>query len=187
MTLSRQDALRFWVYQNTSWLCGKPLLWDGERLKVEMDSGSADLYAWSEREKAFVLHRHLESGLRHEPVSWQQVGSGRYVVDLPAGHLTGHKQVLLRVRYRGDIGNAFAGNELISDNFCNGDAWDLRVDCYAEILKAQPLVLYLTPAKENVTVDASAMAGLQEKADMKAAELLSAELVTVDDFVIQEE
>ena len=34
------------------------------------------------------------------------------------------------------------------------------------------------------TVDTSAMAGLVEKADAKEAELLSAELVFVDDYVI---
>ena len=56
---------------------------------------------------------------------------GRYTVAVPADALTGHKQALLRVRYHGDIGHAFAGNELISDNFCNGDAWDIRLDTSA--------------------------------------------------------
>ena len=47
-------------------------------------------------------------------------------------------------------------------------------------------MLYLTPIKKIVTVDTSAMAGLQEKADMEAAELLSAELIIVDDYPVQE-
>ena len=92
---------------------------------------------------------------------------------------------MLRVRYHGDVGYAFAGTELISDNFCNGDIWDIRLDCYAEALNQAPLVLYLTPIKKNVTVDASAMAGLQEKADSEAAELLSVELVIIDDYPIR--
>ena len=91
---------------------------------------------------------------------------------------------MLRVRYHGDVGYAFAGNELISDNFCNGDIWGIRLDCYAEALNQAPLVLYLTPIKKNVTVDASAMAGLQEKADLEAAELLSVDLVIIDDYPI---
>ncbi len=186
MTLSRQETQNFWVCQKTAWLCDKPLLWDGEQLKTEMDCGSADLRRWSEQERAFVIYTHVDSNLCHEPVTWQKVGVGRYTVDLSSECLTGHKQVLLRVRYRGDIGHAFVGNDLISDNFCNGDAWDIRVDCYADSVPKQSLVLYLTPVKKNVTVDASAMAGLQEKADLEEAELLFAELVTVDDFVIQE-
>ena len=95
--------------------------------------------------------------------------------------------MLLRVRYRGDIGHAFVKSELISDNFCNGDAWDIRVDCYADSLKEAPLVLYLTPVKENVTVDVSAMAGLKERADVTEGQLISAELVTVDDYPIAEQ
>ena len=51
----------------------------------------------------------------------------------------------------------------------------------------RPLVLYLTPVRTGVTVDASAMAGLSEKADTEAAELISAELVFADDVVIPEE
>ena len=186
MTLSRRDALDFWVYQGQAWLCDRPLLWDGEKLKVEMDSGGAELRVWSEREQRFVLREHLESSLRPAPLPARQVGAGRYTVDLPAEAFAGHKLALLRVRYRGDIGSAFAGNELISDNFCNGAPWDIRVDCYADILRGQPLVLYLTPVKKNVTVDASAMAGLQEKAELEASELLSAELVLVDDFTVRE-
>ena len=111
---------------------------------------------------------------------------GRYVMDLPAETLPGHKRALLRVRYQGDIGNAFAANELISDNFCNGGEWDIRLDPYAEALKEQPLVIYLTPVRTGITVDVSAMAGLEEKADTEEAELLSAELVFADDAVIPE-
>lgn len=186
MTLSRQDAQNFWLYSDTVYLCDQPLLWDGKRLKVEMNGGAAEVLRWSEAERAFRPFRQVESACPPVPAAWRQVGVGRYAVSLPAERLAGHKQVLLRVKYRGDIGNAFAGNTLISDHFCNGDAWDIRVDGYADTLAKHPLVLYLTPVKTNVTVDASAMAGLQERADMKAAELLSAQLIFVDDCMVQE-
>ena len=186
MTLSRRDAQRFWVYQDAAWLCDQPLLWDGKALKAEMDGGAADVLRWSEEAGRFILFRHLESKRPPEMAAWQQTGDGRYRMDLPAGGLSGHKQVLLRVRYRGDVGSAFAGNELISDNFCNGDDWDIRVDGCADTLKKQPLVLYLTPVRKNITVDVSAMAGLQEKAEREAACLLSAEWIAVDDVAVTE-
>ena len=186
MTLSRQDAGCFWVFRDTAWLCQSPLLWDGEELKAEAECGAADVFAWSERDEKFIICRCADSGLQPEPVSLRQTGVGRYAVNLPADRLSGHKRVLLRVRYRGDIGSAFAGNEMISDNFCNGGEWDIRLDPFAETLREHPLVLYLTPVRTGVTVDASAMAGLVEKADTKAAELLSAELVFTDDLVIPE-
>lgn len=182
MTLSRRDSLGFWVYDGAAYLCDQPLLWDGEQLRVEMDRGSADLRVWSEARRDFIPAERVEHPWPPVPLSWQTVGTGRYTVAIPADRLTGHKQVMLRVRYRGDVGHAFAGNELISDNFCNGGVWDIRLDHRAEALRQAPLVLYLTPVKKNVTVDASAMAGLQEKAVTEAAELLSADLLTVDDY-----
>ena len=184
MTLSRRDSMDFWAYHDTAYLYEKPLLWDGKQLKAELDSGSADVLRWSEEAGRFVPCAHLEGGRDPRPVSVRPVGTGRYTVALSADQLTGHKQVLLRVRYRGDIGHAFAGNELISDNFCNGGDWDIRLDCYAEALQQTPLVLYLTPVRKNVSVDASAMAGLQERADTETAELLSAELLTIDDHPV---
>lgn len=187
MTLSRKDSLGFWAYEGNAYLCEHPLLWDGKHLKVELESGSAEVLKWSDAAKGFKPMARIESGLAPIPAAWKQVGTGRYVLSTPAGALRGHKQTLLRVKYRGDIGHAFAGNELISDNFCNGAAWNIRVDCYADMLEKQPLVLYLTPIKKNVTVDASAMAGLQERADTEAAELLEAEWVQVDDFAVREE
>ena len=185
MTLSRRDSLGFWVYQDTAYLCPRPLMWDGNRLTVEMEEGSASVRVWSERDRQFTLLRTVDTHRCSQPVAWHTVGTGRYTVDVPVRALRGHKQVLLRVRYQGDIGHAFADGQLISDNFCNGDVWDIRLDCYEEALQRDPLVLYLTPVKKNVTVDTSAMAGLQERADTEAAQLLSATLVAVDDVALE--
>lgn len=184
MTISRRDSLGFQVYRNTAFLCDKPLLWDGEQLRVEMESGSTDVLLWSESARRFVPHVHIDTHRQPVALTGHAVGVGRYAFDLPEDALRGHKQVLLRVRYRGDIGNAFVNGQLISDHFCNGDAWDIRLDCYADELRSAPLLLYLTPMKENVTVDASAMAGLQEHADITEAVLRSAELISVDDVPV---
>ncbi len=184
MTISRRESLGFRVYQNQAWLCGKPLLWDGKRLYAEMDGGCAEVYIWSEPDQRFILFRRVCTGAEPESVSFEQVGTGRYAVHLPSDALRGHKQVLLRVRYQGDIGSAFVNGRLISDNFCNGADWDIRVDCCAKELADDPLVLYLTPVRQNVTVDVSAMAGLKETADIMEGWLISAKLVTVDDIPI---
>ncbi len=184
MTLSRRDSLGFWVYGDTAWLCDRPLLWDGEQLKAEIESGSADVLRWSDEEKRFVPHARIDTGRQPTPVAFRAVGTGRYAVDLRPDMLRGHKQVLLRVLYEGDIGSAFVGGQMISDNFCNGDIWDIRLDSCADALEKEPLVLYLTPKKENVTVDTSSMAGLREQADITEGRLLSAELVAVDDYPV---
>ena len=182
MTLSRRDSLAFWAYEGSAWLSEKPLLWDGRSLFAETDGMPADVLRWDEDEGRFLPFAHLDERQGPMPVPWRTVGAGRYVIDLPRSSLRGHKLALLRVRCLGDIGHAFCGNELISDCFLNGAPWDIRVDD----LKDAPLTLYVTPTRTNITVDASAMAGLTEKADTAAAALVSAELIVLDDVIIGE-
>ena len=197
VTLSRKDSLGFNVLnlngRETALLCDAPLLWDGEALKVELEEGGADVLAYPALpapegarpvEKDIFRGWRVESGRTAQPVTFRQVGIGRYAVAIPAQALVGHKRVLLRLRYRGDIGHAFAGGRLISDNMCNGAAWDVRVDDCVEALAKEPLTVYITPTKQNVVVDTSAMAGLRERAEHVTAELLSAVLVTAEDYAV---
>ena len=184
MTLSRRDSLGFWAYGDAAWLCGQPLLWDGSRLVVELQEGAAEVLRWSEDEGGFMRHQRIDTGRANQPLSWRQVGRGRYTIDLSGAELTGHKQALLRLRYQGDVGHAFAGGQMISDNFCNGDSWDIRLDPSADALKKEPLVLCISPIRTNVTVDASAMAGLAERADVQEVRIFSAELILVDDYPV---
>jgi len=187
VTLSRAQSLGFLPLEidgeKTAWLCEKPLLWDGSRLSAELDEGSAEVYRWCKAKKRFVLHHHAQSGLTHRKAAYQQVGVGRYTFALPEDAIA-HKQMLLRLTYQGDIGHAFAGSEMISDNMCNGAPWDIRVDCYADVLRDQAVTLYITPRKTNIVVDSSAMAGLTEHADIQEARILSAEWIAVDEYPI---
>ena len=188
MTLSRRESLGFNVLdvhaRRRAFLCEKPLLWDGERLSVELETGGADVFAWSEVQGRFERIARAESGNAVLPARFTAVAPGRYTVGLPEAGLAGHKQVLLRVDYRGDIGHAFVNGALISDNFCNGAPWDIRVDDQAEALAAHPLTLYITPVKEDVTVDASAMAGQIERVGRATAELLCAQWIMIDDVPV---
>lgn len=186
MTLSRRQSLGFLPLERkgerSAWLCEKPLLADGDALFVEMDEGGVDVLRWAESEQRFVLHRCVESGLVHRAAEYAQVGAGRYVFPLPED-VSAHKQMLLRLTYQGDIGHAFADNALISDNLCNGAPWDIRVD--GQTPKDGMLTVYITPKKENIVVDASAMAGLQEHARITDAALLRAEWIAVENCPVE--
>lgn len=180
VTLTRAQSCGFSVYGGEAYLCEQPLLWDGQRLTVETEAGTAVVQHW---EKGAWHARVLGQAHPHQDAAFRQTGVGRYVVDVPQEALTGHKQVLLRVTYRGDIGHAFINGQMISDNFSNGAVWDVRLDCYREELQRDPLTIYITPIKEHVTVDvSSAMAGRMEKADGLKAELIRAEIVQVDEL-----
>ena len=182
VTLTRAEANQFYLLGGKAYLCDKPLMLDGNVLKSETDDGCVTLREW-----AGGAWQTRTLGKKCEPVqaAFRKVGIGRYVVDVPQDILRGHKQVLLRVNYIGDIGHAFINGHMISDNFANGAAWDVRLDCYADELAANPLVIYITPRKAHVTVDvSSAMAGRMEKAAGLTAELFSAEIILVDEVAL---
>lgn len=178
VTLTREDANHFYLLGGKAYLCDKPLMLDGSILRAETDDGLVTLRTWTD--DAWQL-RTLGEKRDKVQAAFRQVGIGRYVVDVPQEALTGHKQVLLRLNYVGDIGHAFINGQMINDNFANGAAWDVRLDCYADELASNPLVIYITPRKAHVTVDvSSAMAGRMEKATGLTAELFSAEIIVVD-------
>ncbi len=179
VTLSRAESLGFYLLGGRAYLCDKPLMLDGDVLKAETNDGALTLRTW---ENGAWQTRAL--GKKRSPLqaSFRQVGIGRYVVDVPREALVGHKLVLLRVNYVGDIGHAFINGRMVSDNFANGAAWDIRLDSEADALSRDPLTLYITPIKEHVVVDvSSAMAGRMEKAAGLKAELLFGEIIQVDE------
>ena len=182
VTMSRRESLGFGVFGHQPCRSDKPLIWDGERLRVETEDGTAAVHrfvggAW----------QTLHVGQRHETVSvpFRRTGRGRYVLDIPLNALQGCKQALLRIHYVGDIGHAFLKGSMISDNFANGAAWDVRVDDLHQQLTQSPLTICITPIKKDVTVDvSSAMAGRMERASGLQAELLEVSLIQVEELEI---
>jgi hypothetical protein len=184
VTLTREEANRFYLLGGKAYLCDKPLTLDGNILKVETDDGQVTLHTWTGG-----AWQRCTLSKKREPLqaAFRQVGIGRYAVEVPPEILAGHKQVLLRVNYAGDIGHAFIHGRMISDNFCNGAPWEIRLDCHADALAREPLTIYITPTKAHVTVDvSSAMAGRMEKASGLTAELLAACIIPVDDVILEQ-
>lgn len=143
VTLTRADSLRFTKLEmdgkEAAFLSDSALLWDGKHLRAQTEGSAVTLCAYP----AGVLdHLQVECGATVEQTAVDlfqgvkltlsqkstaktqlapvQVGPSRYTLDIPADSLVGHKTVLLRVRYHGDIGHAFINGEMISDNFANG-------------------------------------------------------------------
>ena len=82
------------------------------------------------------------------------------------------KDVLLQIDYTGDIGSAFIDGDMIHDNFCNGDTWEIGLRTFAGRLKNSPLTISIAPLREGVNVNTeSAMAARMESADQYIAGL----------------
>ena len=101
----------------------------------------------------------------------------------PEDFMEGLKDVLLQIRYKGDIGYAFINGEMVHDNFWNGDLWEIGLRTLAEKLKKDPLTISITPLKEGANVNVeSAMAARMENVKAYTGELESVELKPVYEF-----
>ncbi|BBF42367.1 beta-galactosidase [Lachnospiraceae bacterium KM106-2] len=94
----------------------------------------------------------------------KKVSDNRYTISFPPKFMNGMKDALLRINYQGDIGHAFINGEMINDNFCNGDTWEIGLRSFADQLERYPLTIYITPLKEgvNVNVESSMAARIEE-------------------------
>ena len=94
---------------------------------------------------------------------------------------------MLRIDYRGDVGQIFdASGTLIEDNFSNEATWEIGLKSL-DVKPGEILTLYITPRKENVTIDVSSvMAGRAEKAESTVAELTKVSCIMIYDKVIPE-
>jgi hypothetical protein len=212
-TLSRSEALRFWKAElggrAYALLSEPPVLVDaaGDRgdaasLRLEcVGDGPFELAAFPPLPGASPLApaRMRELGARR--------GFARYAIELPAAGLRFEverrgerkaalsfdpaslppcKRAILRVEYEGDIGNAYAGGALVSDNFSNGEAWDidlLRVD--GDPL-SKGLVLDVRPTRVGGKVRSdTSMAGRSAEAERELGSILGLRAMIVRDAVLR--
>jgi len=116
----------------------------------------------------------------------EQVGPTRYTIQFPKEFMEGKKEVLLRLSYQGDIGHAFLGNRMISDQFNNGSVWEIGCKDIAEELAKEKMTICITPRKEGVVIEAeTTMAGRFERMESAVGELEKAVLVPVYEKAIQ--
>ena len=146
--------------------------WPPERLgasgKLTRMPGRGPLGKWRADTEEAVL-----------PVSVRQTAKHKYVFFLPEipERL---KDARLRIDYEGDIGMMFLKNRMISDNFCNGDTWEIGLKEHREALRTEKPVLTVAPIREGAVVSAeTAMAARSESSRQEIGELKKAVLQPV--------
>lgn len=83
----------------------------------------------------------------------EQVGPNRYIIYFPRHFMRGLKELLLQIRYQGDLGQAFLDGELIHDNFCNGETWEMGLKTLVGRLDQQPITIVITPKNGVGTIE----------------------------------
>ena len=114
------------------------------------------------------------------PLTSTKVVNARAVLQFAPEVFADVKQVLLKVRYEGDVGYAFIEGEMFHDNFCNGSPWEIDLMPYKEELSKYGMYLYVSPRKTGAYVDnTSAMAARYEVVKEQIARIDSVELEAV--------
>lgn len=108
----------------------------------------------------------------------KKVGPSRYTIHIPKDALEGVNDMLLKLEYTGDIGNAFINGRMIHDNFANGAVWEIGLKDFEQELKQECITVYIVPLKKGVNVE-FAKAYRPEDGESYVSELKSVELQPV--------
>lgn len=154
--------------------------WPPRKISIGAASGRPDPDAEESAGSWTPVKEDIFQGIRSEddtdrdiPLTAESCGSSRWLLhipELPAGWEDG----ILRIRYHGDIGQAFVQGRMVSDNYCNDDVWEIGLREIAEAAGQEigELVIRIVPVKENSSIDTSSpMAGRSEIFGQEYAEL----------------
>jgi hypothetical protein len=145
----------------------------GARLTRRPDDGP-----WA----AYTLHPEP----RACPFTAQRVGTRKDVLRFDDTPFAAVKALLLRVRYSGDVGNAYLDGELVADDFANGAPWDVDLTPLRAGLLKHPLVLDVIPVRRGGRVVRNTnMAGQYQVAGDEVGELSALETVAVRDAYLR--
>ncbi len=122
---------------------------------------------------------------RRVPLTVTQPSAGDAEIAFPVGLTEGLVEVLLCVRYEGDVGNAFIDGALVSDDFANGQAWEIGLARLGADLERKGMYIHVTPRREGaVIIRESAMALQQELQGREVAAIHSIEALPIREIVV---
>ena len=183
LVLSRQEADRFYLLRDGSLVMTDAALLEDETGALRLETVNAEnILSCFPEDRLLGQAQRLDSlgpwgryrvqteekkiSVRVEPAA-----PCRWRLRLPKDALAGLKDVRLRIFYRGDIGMLFVNDRMLSDNFCNGDVWEVGLSEIRDRLKGN-LVLKISPIREGAHVSAeTAMAARSEEVLSEIAEL----------------
>ncbi|MDC7235122.1 MAG: beta-galactosidase [Spirochaetales bacterium] len=110
----------------------------------------------------------------------RRLSPDRAVLTFTQEMFTGVEEVLLKIRYRGDMGQAYIDGKLIHDNFGNGTEWVIGLTGHRNDILEKGLLIYISPLQTGFRINSqSVMAGWSREADESLGEILSIEAIPV--------
>ncbi len=118
----------------------------------------------------------------------EKTAETRYTIQIPKRFMDGLKDARLKICYQGDIAGAYIDGDMITDNFCNGEVWEIGLRLFEKRLKTEPLTIVITPLKEGAKVNVeSAMAARMENVSKVTASLDEVSICSVYELVLDME
>ena len=95
----------------------------------------------------------------------QRIGDRKAIVTLDPLALEGVRDLVARIGYTGDVGNAYVAGRLVADNYANGTPWEISLARIDPRVFEAGLVLDIVPLKQGgKVVHDTTMAGRKEEA-----------------------
>ncbi|MFK3935945.1 beta-galactosidase [Alkalihalobacillus sp. NPDC078783] len=199
-TMSDEKSLNFWSFEwggkHHAILTEAALIVEKDRIRFESESELLQVTAidglMSKTLESFFSERvqhtlHSEYSIKKKRVviepKIETIDNRRKLVSIPSESFTACKEILLNVTYEGDIGYAFINNELVHDNFNNGEVWQIGLSHLKSDLQENHLYLLISPIKQGRKVKSdSPMAARTELANKEIADIKMISLKPIYEF-----
>ncbi len=82
----------------------------------------------------------------------REFDTGNYNIKFPQNIFDGTDEVFLQIDYQGNVGSAFVNGVLVSDNFCNGETWEIGLKRIQPSIAQNNMYLHIIPYKKGSEV-----------------------------------
>lgn len=89
-------------------------------------------------------------GVAEAPNDIDFQNSADWKITIPKEYKT--KNLLLRIKYLGDVARLYLGNELLTDNFYNGNAFEIGINRLLPEIYEKDLILKVLPLQKNAPI-----------------------------------
>jgi len=122
------------------------------------------------------------------PLVIRRWASGDAEVTLPQHAFDGVQEIILCIRYDGDVGSALIDGRLVADNFANGAVWEIGLERLRPGIESRPLSIHITPRREGTVVMRESGMAAQPVLDGRAiGEITSLTAVAVREVAVRAE
>jgi hypothetical protein len=204
-TLTHEQSLNFWKFQYKGkeqvFLTNATLLVDEEKIRLECEGlENVEIKTFPGFNESIKIAGEQISGqnqgifkvyekeisINHTGIEVKMVNQNKAVIHFQHKAFEDVKELLLQIEYAGDIGYAFIDGELIHDNFCNNDTWEIGLQQHKQDLLEKGMYIYISPLKEGSFVKSdSPMAARAEVINKQIADIISIKAIGIRKFEIE--